>query len=505
MSSQLETFKSILPDYLKKVLKGSSLDYRDMLGTVRTHLKDLYKDRGDWENCLRQYFLCDEYQQSCHQANSCDEIPEISIDEVRKMIIEEEHYSLSISKLHMLVDREKNGTDTLWEQANLLGILPTRDEESLFKHFLFTDGMTQNECDELLKNAINNRNIIDVCTYCLRKIFEDGIVFSFPQVGEIMTQQRGKYYYRGENAFYSQSNASFYRATEECIAGDIKWIVDQLRLYECWETLDHLDAVKGWLRSDNDYMALAQHYGFRTKMMDITTNIKTALFFACCTFENNCWRPLKYEEIENCDSRKNIFNQGGDARYGILFRSPMDIMDMKWAIHGRDNYNQLITPIGYQALQRCSTQSGYMMFCPNENYDLKKDTLFEKYKFRLDPSFCKEVYDMNERGNMIYPNKDIPGLEKHIKAINTTRVFSRKTFNILMEQLGIYRDGYISLESRAVSMNVEAILGKEGFYIKENVQHIPPSILKNMNQCYSKEFVDSHMEIVPKIAPKFFI
>lgn len=37
MSSQLETFKSILPDYLKKVLKGSSLDYRDMLGTVRNY------------------------------------------------------------------------------------------------------------------------------------------------------------------------------------------------------------------------------------------------------------------------------------------------------------------------------------------------------------------------------------------------------------------------------------------------------------------------------------
>lgn len=505
MSSHLENFKSILPDYLKKELKGSSLDYRDMLGTVRTHLKDLYKDRGDWENCLRQYFLCDEYEGACHYVNSCEEIQEISIDDVRKMVVEEEQYSSSISKLHMLMDREKKGTDTSWEQANLLGILPTRDEDSLFKHFLFTDGMTPNERDILLNDAINNRNIINVCTDCLRKIFEDGIVFSFPQVGEIMTQQRSKYYYRGENAFYSQSNASFYRAPKECISNDIKGIVDQLRLYECWETLDHLDTVKGWFQSDNDYLALAQHYGFRTKMLDITSNIKTALFFACCTFENNCWRPLKHEEIENCDSRKSIFNQGGDARYGILFRSPMDIMDMKWAIHGNDDYNQLITPIGYQALQRCSTQSGYMMFCPNENYDLKKDDLFEKYKFRLEPSFCKEVYDMNEGGNMIYPNKDIPGLEKYIKAINTTRVFSRKTFNILMKHLGIFKEDYISLDARAVALIIEAVLGKEGFYIKENVQHIPPSILKNMNQCYSMEYVDSQMEVVPKIAPKFFI
>ena len=71
--------------------------------------------------------------------------------------------------------------------------------------------------------------------------------------------------------------------------------------------------VKHWKRSDVNYMALAQHYGLRTPLLDITTN---------------------------------------------------------------------------------------------EEYDLMKDKLFKKVKFRLTEDFCKWIYEEMDCGQVIYPNDE---------------------------------------------------------------------------------------------------
>ena len=53
-----------------------------------------------------------------------------------------------------------------------------------------------------------------------------------------------------------------------------------MRYDECGKFLDLLDAVREWSGkvSDVAYMAVMQHYGLPTHMIDITSDIRTALF-----------------------------------------------------------------------------------------------------------------------------------------------------------------------------------------------------------------------------------
>ena len=67
-------------------------------------------------------------------------------------------------------------------------------------------------------------------------------------------------------------------------------------------------------------------------MMDVTSDLLTALFFACCKLENDGkWHPLTKDDFEKEDSRVNVKKLGGDSRYAVIYRSPSEITDMKWA------------------------------------------------------------------------------------------------------------------------------------------------------------------------------
>lgn len=87
--------------------------------------------------------------------------------------------------------------------------------------------------------------------------------------------------------------------------------------------LDNFDAIKYWGHSAVNHLALAQHYGIKTPLLDLTSNFRTALFFACCKYQDGQWRPLTKRDLD-----------GGDPRYGILYRSPTEITGIKWALTG---------------------------------------------------------------------------------------------------------------------------------------------------------------------------
>ena len=114
-----------------------------------------------------------------------------------------------------------------------------------------------------------------------------------------------------------------------------------------------------------NYLALAQHYGFRTEMIDITNDLKTALFFGCCKYINGKWKPLEKKDIEERYSRKGTI----DSRYGVLYITRTEIMDMQYLLSNEDWDN--IVPIGYQPFMRCSKQHGFMLLPHNaESYDI---------------------------------------------------------------------------------------------------------------------------------------
>lgn len=88
---------------------------------------------------------------------------------------------------------------------------------------------------------------------------------------------------------------------------------------------------------------------------------------------------------------------GGDSRYGVIYRSPSEITDLRWCVEPEDTAFEIIIPVGYQPFMRCSHQHGYMLLT-NEDYDLLQDGRFDKFKFRLTENICNWDLRRNESG-----------------------------------------------------------------------------------------------------------
>jgi len=387
--------------------------YQKDLLLVNHHLDAIFGDRADSKKCLDAYFHSSKYLRECHNCKNIKEIILLKIDDIKQMIHEEDQYSAlkrDLEKYHQKFlaaapGKEKN--KCIYELASILGILPENDKQSLFSWIIQKEGITIQEKEQLYKKIEERMGSLSIAADTLARFFIPGLLLTFPSVGTVMTQQRGKYYYRGENAYYRSSKASIFRKNSN-LPPELQIILTALRYAECEKFFDKFDAVKNWDYSDVNYTALMQHYGLQTHMIDITSDLMTALFFACCRFgEDHKWHPLRKDEIECADSRGNNPNLV-DSRYGILYRTPTEITDLKWAVADENARIQIITPVGYQPFMRCSNQYSYMMLTDiNGKYDMLCDPLFDIYKIRLEEGFCKQIFEQMDCGNKIYPNESL--------------------------------------------------------------------------------------------------
>lgn len=496
---QSKAFRETLPEDLRNIAQVS-FSYQKLLQITNSHLKTIYGKRADLTKCLDAYFASSEYRENCHFVKRCPDLPLIGKDDIEDMLYEEEKYSAQVNMLlrcHQEISSASlhvNKYNYIYQVASILGVLPDQNNDSLYRWIIQKDGITQQEQKQLYQRIRENGNIFSLITDVLTKMFTPGYLLEFPHVGCVMTQQKGKYYYRGENAFYRSSKASLYRAARDYRRpAAFNRLVDLLRLYECCNFLDQFDAVKYWHYSSINYMALAQHYGFRTQMIDITSDLKTALFFACCRYGlDHKWHPLCQDEIAHRSSRRHISMMGGDSKYGVLYRTPTEITDLNWAISDESAGFQIITPIGYQPFMRCSHQHGYMMLTNGDTYNLMEDPLFDKYKFRLDEELCTWIYEEMDHGNAIYPYDDIPDISQYIEKLNHQCSFSESVFQTTMEGLRFTKGdmGY-----------VRETLAYYGFTIQEHLKFIEAEQLAQINDQYKADYAMQKTGISPQIRP----
>lgn len=471
------TIKEELLKQLPENVRGNAditMSYQAYLKIINNHLKTIYGEYADWEKCIENYFESEEYKMNCHCVTQCEDIPIIDRDYLHRMLDEEEQYAFRVKRL--LEEDWKCAV----KKARILGIHPQVEGEGLFQWIVDRTYTKTDQYKEIKNNFSENLNCVHLITDIMTSLFLNGFILEFPSVGAVMTQQKGKYYYRGENAFYGSSKPSLYRKKKYGrIPQYLQGIIEDLRRDECWKFLDNFDAVKYWNASAVNYLALSQHYGLKTQMLDITSNLKTALFFACCKLgEDNKWYPLTNEDIKYKDSRPLISALGGDSRYGILYRCPTEINDMKWAIADKKAGFNIITPIGYQPFMRCSQQYGYMMLVKNEKYDLMQDPLFDKFRIRLDEELCRWIYEEMEQGNAIYPHDDIPNIEKYVKTINEQHIFSEEVFKV---EINDFKIG-TSEEKR-----LREELKKYGYDIRSHISYISHNQLNKINKKYNAD------------------
>jgi endonuclease III-like uncharacterized protein len=489
-------FKAVFADLLLKV----STNYVDSLKVLDNHLNAIY---GVTMNRAK---ILDDYLNSSVEVLTIDDIEEVSEDFIRALVTNEDEYSSKIARLQEIgkilsqsdlqLDEEK--IKLLQEAIDIIGL--TGQEDSLLSEIISKDAT-------IVENPKPFRNLISallMITNEVSNLFSSGIQLSFPNTKFVaMTQTKGRCFYRGENAYYKTSKAGCFRGKswselKESVFEHALW---NLRLYECFDFFDNFDVVKQWAYSEVNYLALAQHYGLRTQMLDITTSLKTALFFACCKADKNGldWHPLTKADFEKVDSRKNVVALGGDSRYAVLHYVPTNIVDCQWLSMDEGNTNGVITPIGYQPFMRCSTQYGYMMLT-SEGYDLMKDKLFKKVRFKLTEDFCNWIYEEMKGGKLIYPNDEdiarIQDIVRIVSGMNSRTEFSRFVAENVRIDIGAM--------SELDRVNYYLMLKRKGIKIKDTVEVMSAKNIEKINKRYTLDKVESMLE-KPKCKPMFVI
>jgi hypothetical protein len=221
--------------------------------------------------------------------------------------------------------------------------------------------------------------------------------------------------------------------------------------------------------------------------------------------KNLDWHPLKKLDFEKVDSRKNVAELGGDSRYAVLHYVPTSIVDCQWLSMDEKNTNGIITPIGYQPFMRCSTQYGHMMVT-TEDYDLMKDKLFRKVKFRLTEDFCNWIYEEMKGGKLIYPNDEdiarIQDIVHIVSGMNNRTEFSRFTAENVRKDICAMSSGNPTDELDPV--RYYSMLRRRGIRIKDNVEVMSAKNIGKINKRYTLDKVESMLE-KPKCRPMFTI
>lgn len=413
-----------------------TLSLQEYLRLVNKHLKTIFGPRADWAKNLALYNERIRTDGSCRIVRSLDDMPELTFADLLRWTEEENAYRAEVRKLQELLSKfnlvkTPDEIHAVFDAALILGLFDD-DDGRMYSHLINWEGMAKKESGGVLENIKSHFGELSVAVRMLCQLQLEGLLVSYPVIETVMTQQKQRYYYRGENAFYGSSLPSGFRPVKGQ-SSILTARLNDLRRNEGCYFLNNFKSVINWPNSAVNHIALIQHYGLKTEMLDFSSDIMAALFFATCCFENGKWRPLRDDEIADAESRPYINEMGGDSRYAVLFRKSSEITDMEWAMLDDDKIRGRIFPVGYQPFMRCANQHAYGIFATDNKYDLYKDEQFEKFKIRLTEELCQWVFAQSNEGRNIYPNHDVPDLSYYFEKINKTHYFSDRSFMDIMQ------------------------------------------------------------------------
>jgi len=280
---------------------------------------------------------------------------------------------------------------------------------------------------------------------------------------------------RGENAFYGSSKAGLYRKGK---IDNIDKLICIMKMYEMYRFYCMLNSQQVGIGIYGS--ALAQHYGIATHCIDITSDIKVALFFACCKYdkEKKKYFPLTEEDFKYRNSRKHIAELGGDSRYGIIYKVPADLVKMSNILP--DGPYKKVHSIGYQPFLRSENQKGYLLET-DEHYNMYTDLSFEKYKFRLNEEICNWIYKEMDCGNKLFPQEAFNDIDDIVADIDKLEEYDVTTLvNVFNEYKVLFN--YVDINT------LIKILRKKGHKCCNNKQWCSQERLKELQDKWKDKF-----------------
>lgn len=466
-------------------------------------MTEVYGERGSVQRAIAHFFASSEARGSCRYAETLDDIPEITHDEI-KMCIERQNafqkWAMDIVDQYDKRAHDHELTAEDYQQLSaILGICPgpTEAEDTLFPHLVDLDipiGEGRAEEDKKIDDAIaNHTRLIEMMVDSLIDSLRNGQIFhSYGR--DLYSQGYARYYFRGENAYNCTSKASLFRGMSGSVFDNLEeLLIGETKASEFAIYLYNFNCITSWPYGDVFHGAIAQHYGIRTSWIDVTPNLETALFFACCRYDNEDgkWRPLRSDEIEKKDSRPSIEKRGGDSRYGILFSEPADLANLVCAANDPRLRFTYAVPIGYQPFFRCQSQHGYLVFS-HPAHDLFLDRSFAKVKFRHSEELCQWIFERMDGGEKIYPRKGEKEISLLAEMINSSNCFSRAAFMNAAQRLGIPAAQTDEYEQRLKTRNI-LLVEKNDWLTAEQIEMV--------NKTYTPETIEQYLPDHPSLRP----
>lgn len=226
-------------------------------------------------------------------------------------------------------------------------------------------------------------------------------------------------YYRGEREFHKECKPSLYRRSMT----PAKQFVERLKYEELCLLMEDYPLVQYYrngigVKSPDgsaeiyelyiDKLALAQHYGICTELMDFTVDKFVAAFFACT----------------KCDSSGEYYINDEDG-YGCFYHYVDD--NLLYGKHGK------LRAVGLQPFSRPGEQAGYVL--PMSEAEDLNNLVLEAIHFKHNRKVSEFIFNYTNRSKKLFP-KSI--LDDKAMIIKKSRVFSRKAYE--MAKFDFYPD-----------------------------------------------------------------
>lgn len=220
-----------------------------------------------------------------------------------------------------------------------------------------------------------------------------------------------RFLYRGQNKPYDRILSSFARGdSDDHLVSNLKCedFISLLRthpLFMMFERGIHLEPERKPFFFEMNYYGLAQHYNFNTGLVDFSSDISVAAFFACTkNVGNDIYEPIT-------DTNK--------YPYGVIYA------------HGIIPIGSFVgcgfRSIGLQVYPRTGAQKGF--FYQEGSSRLPLEEMVSAYYFRHDADCSRKIFELQKQGYSLFPKDDIQPYAQEI--LNSQEVTSTAFVNNL--------------------------------------------------------------------------